>query len=188
MNNYFISNRKKIEDFIDGDEAYILIKGTKDNFKDNLFCKLLWPTRRANIKLSFNFILAALAYIIPFSNIKVLLYRAMGMKIGKGVFFGVWVKIDPSYPELIDIGENTLIGMGAKIAVHDMTHDTLRLGRVSIGKNAIIGGYSLIRCGIKIGDKAVTGIGSVVYKNVPSGAMVTGNPARMVKESKNKNV
>jgi acetyltransferase-like isoleucine patch superfamily enzyme len=186
MTNYFASNRKKIEGFFNSNKKHIQIIGHKDNFKDNLFCKLLWPTVRANIRLSINYILCALAYLIPFSNIKIQLYKLMGVKIGKGVFIGLWVRIDFSFPELISIGDNTLIGIGTKIGVHDMTHKILRLGRVSIGKSVIIGGFSVIRCGIEVGDNAVTGLGSVVYKDVPHGTSVMGNPARPIKRSKAK--
>ncbi|MGA1871482.1 MAG: acyltransferase [bacterium] len=173
--------RRKIERFLGSDEKYIEIKGPMDNFKDNLFCELLWPTLRAHMRLSLNFILAGLAYMVPFSSIKIKLYKLMGMKIGKGVFCGLWVRIDPSFPELITIGDNALIGLGAKIAVHDMTHKTLRLGRVSIGRNVVIGGYAIIRCGIEIGDSSVVGLGAVVYRDIPPDTTVIGNPARIAK-------
>ena len=46
--------------------------------------------------------------------------------------------------------------------------------RVSIGSNATI------LCGITIGEGALIGAGSVVTKNVPPGAVVAGNPARIL--------
>ena len=183
MTDYFDSNRKKIEGFFSSNKKYIQITGYKDNFKDNLFCRLLWPTLRARTRLSVNYVLCALSYLIPFSIIKIQLFRLMGVKIGKKVFIGLWVRMDPSFPGLISIGDNTLIGIGAKIAVHDMTHKILRLGRVSIGKGVVIGGFSFIRCGTEIGDNAITGLGSVVYKDVPHGTSVMGNPARPIKRN-----
>lgn len=52
---------------------------------------------------------------------------------------------------------------------------TLVKRRASIGSNATI------LCGITIGEGALVGAGSVVTKDVPAGAIVAGNPARIMK-------
>jgi UDP-2-acetamido-3-amino-2,3-dideoxy-glucuronate N-acetyltransferase len=46
---------------------------------------------------------------------------------------------------------------------------------------ASIGSNSTILCGVTIGRDAVVGAGSVVTRNVPSGATVVGNPARVLR-------
>ena len=43
---------------------------------------------------------------------------------------------------------------------------------------ASIGGGSVIRCGVTIGEFALVGAGSVVTRDVPPHALVFGNPAR----------
>lgn len=53
------------------------------------------------------------------------------------------------------------------------------LTTVKIG--ASIGGGSTILPGITIGRNAMVGAGSVVTKSVPDGAVVVGNPARIVR-------
>ena len=53
---------------------------------------------------------------------------------------------------------------------------------VSIGDNVWIGGAAVICPGVSIGDDAVIGAGSVVTRDVPSGAVVAGNPARVLRE------
>jgi acetyltransferase-like isoleucine patch superfamily enzyme len=50
-----------------------------------------------------------------------------------------------------------------------------------VKKGASIGANSTIRCGITIGENALIGCGSVVTKNVPSGEIWVGNPARKLK-------
>lgn len=49
-----------------------------------------------------------------------------------------------------------------------------------VGKGASIGANATILCGIKIGEYAMVGCGSVVIKDVPPFALVVGNPARIV--------
>ena len=49
-----------------------------------------------------------------------------------------------------------------------------------IRKGASLGAGSVILPGIEVGEKALVGAGAVVTKNVPAGAVVFGNPARIV--------
>jgi len=46
---------------------------------------------------------------------------------------------------------------------------------------ASIGSSATILCGVTVGEKAVVGAGSVVTYDVPVGAVVAGNPARILK-------
>jgi len=50
-----------------------------------------------------------------------------------------------------------------------------------IKRGASIGSGATLLCGITVGENAVVGAGSVVTKDVPAGAIVAGNPARLVK-------
>lgn len=51
-----------------------------------------------------------------------------------------------------------------------------------IKRGAKIGGNATLLPGITVGEKAVVGAGAVVTNDVPPGAVVVGNPARIVKE------
>jgi len=50
---------------------------------------------------------------------------------------------------------------------------------ISIGDDVWIGPYSIIMKGVTIGSNSIIGAGSVVRRNVPSGSLVFGNPARV---------
>ena len=50
-------------------------------------------------------------------------------------------------------------------------------------EGASIGTSATILCGITIGKNAVVGAGSVVTKDVPPGATVAGNPARILRSN-----
>jgi acetyltransferase-like isoleucine patch superfamily enzyme len=49
-----------------------------------------------------------------------------------------------------------------------------------VKKGASIGSSVTLLCGITVGEGAMIGAGSVVTKDVPSGAVVAGNPARIM--------
>ena len=51
---------------------------------------------------------------------------------------------------------------------------------VTVGRRARIGANATILPGIKIGPEALVGAGAVVVKDVPPGAVVAGNPARVM--------
>ena len=56
-----------------------------------------------------------------------------------------------------------------------------RYGRIKIGNNCFIGCRSILLPGVTIGDNSIIGAGSVVTKDVPSGEVWAGNPARFIK-------
>ena len=87
----------------------------------------------------------------------------------------------------VTIGEGTQIGPAVQIYAADhprdpaQRRDGLELGRpVRIGRHVWVGGGALILPGVTVGDDAVIGAGSVVTRDVPAGATVVGNPARMI--------
>ena len=53
----------------------------------------------------------------------------------------------------------------------------------SVKRGASIGSGATILCGVTIGERAIVGAGSVVTKDVPDGAVVAGNPARILRRS-----
>jgi len=57
---------------------------------------------------------------------------------------------------------------------------------VIIGNDVFIGTNALILKGVKIGDRSSIGAGAVVaIKNIPPDSLVVGNPAKIVRKSKN---
>lgn len=61
---------------------------------------------------------------------------------------------------------------------HAPPHDEFRPTVVKEG--AAIGAGAVIVCGVYIGRNALVGAGAVVTKDVPDGATVVGNPARIL--------
>ena len=58
--------------------------------------------------------------------------------------------------------------------------------RTLIKRGASIGSGTTLLCGITIGENAMIGAGSVVTKDVPPGAVMAGNPAKMIRSFQSK--
>ena len=53
---------------------------------------------------------------------------------------------------------------------------------ITIGNNVWIGGNSVIMPGVRIGDNAVIGAGSIVTKDIPAWTVAAGNPCRVLRK------
>lgn len=71
--------------------------------------------------------------------------------------------------------------MSQNIFNQGMENDIVSSGSIKIGHDVWIGANSVILSGVKIGDGAIIAAGSIVTKNVPSYAIVAGNPAKIIK-------
>jgi putative colanic acid biosynthesis acetyltransferase WcaB len=78
------------------------------------------------------------------------------------------------------IGESCILRHSTTIGNKRMT-DGSYSSSPKIGNNVEIGSNVVILGSITIGDNAVIGAGSVVVKDVPEGAVVVGNPARVIR-------
>ena len=68
------------------------------------------------------------------------------------------------------IGDHTRVGAGAFIG-----------GHTTVGNNSFIGSGAMLKDRIRVGSGCVVALGAAVFSNVPDGATVVGNPARVVK-------
>jgi acetyltransferase-like isoleucine patch superfamily enzyme len=106
------------------------------------------------------------------------------MNIGKDVFIAAGVIFDLEFPKLITIKDGAIVGTLTKILTHEVTFKHIRIGRVAIGKQALIGSGALIRSGTEIGDRAAVGMGALVLEDVLPKVLVVGVPAKKIKDLK----
>lgn len=110
------------------------------------------------------------------------------LKLGRNVSFGGNVVLFLN--NVIEIDDDTMIAINT--VLHTSTHDYnchpmwyKRIDApIKIGKHVWIGVGAIILSGVIIEDYAVVAAGSVVTKNVPRGAIVAGNPAKIIKRRK----
>jgi hypothetical protein len=55
----------------------------------------------------------------------------------------------------------------------------IKVGRVTIGKDAYIGVNTVILCGVDIGARAIVGANSTVVNDIPANTVAFGSPARV---------
>ena len=98
-----------------------------------------------------------------------------------------------AYVQPILIGQDVMIAANCSLFSYDhglaadkpIKQQPLRSkGPIAIGDQAWIGTGSILLSGVQIGAGAVVAAGSVVSRDVPDGAIVGGNPARLLKSRK----
>ncbi|WP_424814457.1 sugar O-acetyltransferase [Roseococcus sp. YIM B11640] len=87
----------------------------------------------------------------------------------------------------VTIGDCAQIGPGVQLLAADHPRDAARRREgwesgkpIHIGADVWIGGGALILPGVTVGQGAIVGAGAVVTRDVPPGATVVGNPARLL--------
>ena len=111
-------------------------------------------------------------------------YVKRGMKIGKNFSRQSGTKFDPSNCWLIEIGDDVRMANNVQILAHDFSpmHYTgyVRFGKVIIGNRVWVGANTTILMNVRIGDDVIIGANSLVNKDIPSGVVVGGVPARVI--------
>lgn len=139
-----------------------------------------WKQIVSPSRIIFNYLLMSLARISPSLHLKHLLYRKMGIKIGRNVSIGLEVNMDVFFPHLIEIGDNTIIGFNSTILCHEFLIREHVTGPVIIGKDVMIGANTTILPGVTIADGAVVSAHSLVNSDIKG--FSGGVPARPIKQ------
>lgn len=105
--------------------------------------------------------------------------RILGMDLADDVRISLRARLDFTYPKGIHIDSGTLVAFDAIVFAHDLSR--AYASDTYIGKNCFIGAQAIIMPGVRVGDHCIVGSGAVVTKDVPSGSIVAGNPARVLR-------
>jgi maltose O-acetyltransferase len=135
------------------------------------------------------------------------LIRELFAEVGEGVIVKPPLRCD--YGLYVSIGERAFVNYGCVMldvqpirigafcqiatnvqlltATHPIDPEPRRLGwefgePITIGDNVWLGGGVIVCPGVTIGDDTVVGAGAVVTRDLPSGVVAVGNPARPLRE------
>jgi UDP-2-acetamido-3-amino-2,3-dideoxy-glucuronate N-acetyltransferase len=130
-----------------------------------------------------------------------------GCKVGRDSMIGCFVEIQEGVVigdrtrvqshtficDLVTIGSDVFVGHGVMFINDKYPRATTESGGLQteadwavvptvIRRGASIGSNVTILCGVTVGARSVVGAGSVVLRDVPDGAVVAGNPARILRQ------
>ena len=133
--------------------------------------------------------------LAPLSHRKVRpwVLRKVGCHVGKDVFIGGDVWIDTGHADLITIHDHAHVDARCILLCHkrdlsnyykgdDYHKLPYKTGAIVIGKGCSVGTATLVMPGVKIGEGAIVGAGSLVTKDIPAWSIAVGRPAKVVKQ------
>lgn len=108
------------------------------------------------------------------------LLRLGGIKVGSGGFIGMHGWFDDMVPHRVTIGDNVTLSFQVTLVAHGPKSDPSNMDIV-IEDGAYVGCNVTILPGVTVGRGAGVGACAVVTRDVPPGAIVAGNPARVLR-------
>lgn len=115
----------------------------------------------------------------------------------KNIFYHIGNKcyynpnILPAEPFLVCLHDNVVISAGVRLITHSAVHAVFneeeknkkyvcRHGKIEIHSNVYIGANAIINYGVTIGSNCIIAAGAIVTKDIPSGSVVAGIPAKVI--------
>lgn len=161
------------EKFMDGGETEFVIAVGEPSARSLLLDRVL----NAGYKLAT--IIDNSAIVSDMSVIKEGCVVEAGAIISSSVTLerNVYIKYQAVIGHDAHVGENCIICPRATVG-----------GGSNVGQNTFLGLASSMKEHVNIGSEAIVGLGSIVFKDVPDGATVVGNPARITLGNKDHKV
>ena len=97
----------------------------------------------------------------------------------------------PAEPFLVAIHDNVIVAADVRLVTHSLTSTVFnnktnsrrfyaQYGKIEIHSNVFVGAGATIMYGVTIGENCIVAAGAIVTKDVPSGSVVGGIPAKVI--------
>jgi len=162
-----------------------------------------WPTR-VRVGLALWWVAGLFIRVCPLNRVRVLILKAFGARI-EGIPYvhrraRIWAPWNLEMEDRACLGDRVdvynlapiRLRRGCTVAqqsylcagTHSFETPTLALmaAPIVIGEEAFLGARTFVLPGVEIGTGAITGACAVVTRDVPAGAVVAGNPARVIRQ------
>ena len=171
--------RQELRRFLQGQDMILKITYEGPDLNPRRFWHQL--ASQNPLRFTWQALTVALTTFMPAGALKNALLRSIGMRIGREVFIASGVFFDVEFPSLIEIGDGVIIGTKTQILTHDVTIRMVRVGRVRIGRQAVVGAACVVRSGVRIGDGAVVAMNSFVNRDVQDRELCGGGPLQTIR-------
>lgn len=174
--------REKLEEFLRADRRHYTISGLGAPEEKNA---INWRVLNLPFGRRLTLVmLVGISFFLRGSPFKNKIYRSMGAHVGKNTEIMQMVWLDHFRPELIFIGDHTLLGAFTRLTVH--AYDgcgKFRYGLIEIGNNCLLGAGTGMGP-IKIEDNVRTLPGATLspfFSRIREGSIVGWNPPNVRK-------
>ncbi len=178
--NYYENFRGQVKDFLDDPKkTYLKIQydGNRLNAGDD------WWRARSLFRIFWNGAITEITRLLPHCQLKILLLRMSGVKIGKRCRIGKGVVFDHLFGDNITLEDDITIEENAYLDGHEYTITQTIFGKTLIKRGARIKHHSFIRIGTTVGENAVIEPWSVAQREIPNNETWGGNPAVFIKKN-----
>jgi acetyltransferase-like isoleucine patch superfamily enzyme len=111
--------------------------------------------------------------------------KLYGLKVGKNVHIATRTYIETA--GLVEIGDNSFIGYNSVVTGHANENRAINVAPTKIGKNCLVGTYSIVANGCELGDNSILGAKSATLKGqkIPPNEIWIGIPAKFLRKKDN---
>lgn len=130
----------------------------------------------------------------PDNRTRKIFYRITNVKIGEGTIINQNFIVSDNYEPLLIVGERVAISPNVTVICDSNPNNSLLQSHPYVNEKLIcskkvvieddvwIGTGAIILAGVKVGQGSIIGAGSVVSKDVPAKCIVTGMPAKVIRD------
>jgi len=113
-----------------------------------------------------------------------LVQNKKGLKLGYKTDIGAFCYINAKYGVVIE----DFVQIGSHCSIYSFSTIDNKKGKVVLKNNCRIGGHSLVMPGVTVGENSIVGAFSFVNKNIPANVVAFGQPVKIFRKLKKKEI